>query len=408
MHLAEWAGSARPSSPTSPATLPDPQAPAPHLEDEEGFTAQDLIDQQARLESQAHEAIPFRFDSCTHSLGYIRQPVYACRTCGGGGVCASCSVACHSDHELVELFHRRHFRCDCGTPTLFRERDETPMMQQTGFPEDARPCSLRRNTKNRGWDEPNDENTYTHNFRGAFCYCERGKHYDPATEDEVMYQCLVCEDWLHQSCTALAPGPKTSAPLLAAHTFDTLICDRCMRQEGAGLLRDYACAPGWIVLDEHGVMDTSPQTRPSKRLRVETSACRRPSCPLLAWPARFDVFLSPSFRAAICRCEDCAAQWNALYPYVFAEEETYDPPAEDDDTASATSTSSYERGLSVLSQLPRMQMLESLRAYERLRDALFAHLRPYAQAHEPVTEEAVRAFFREHVGAGQHDRSPSR
>ncbi|WFD19646.1 RING-type E3 ubiquitin transferase [Malassezia caprae] len=328
MPLAESAGSSQPSS---PAALPDPQAPAPHLEDDEGFTAQDLIDQQARLESQAHEAIPFRFDSCTHSLGYIRQPVYACRTCGGGGVY----------HDLVELFHRRHFRCDCGTPNLYRERSDSPMMQRTGFPEDARPCSLRENTVNHGWDEPNDENTYTHNFRGAFCYCERGKHYDPATEEEVMYQCLVCEDWLHQSCTALVPGPHSSAPLLAAHTFDTLICDRCMRHEGAGLLRDHACAPGWLVLDKDGVIDAAPQERPSKRARVTASSCERRSCPLSTWPARFDVFLTPSFRAAICRCEDCAAQWNALYPYVFAEEETYDPPAEDDDTASATSTSSF-------------------------------------------------------------------
>ncbi|WFD23264.1 RING-type E3 ubiquitin transferase [Malassezia equina] len=382
-------GSSPRSSRALVTTLPDPQAPAPHLDENQGFTAQDLIDQQTRLEAQAHEAIPFRFDACTHSLGYIRQPV----------------VACHSDHELVELFHRHHFRCDCGTPNLYRDRQETRMMRQTGFPDDARPCTLRKATKNRGWDEPNDENSYTHNFHGAFCYCERGKHYDPVTEDEVMYQCIVCEDWLHQSCTALVPNATTSVPLLSAHEFDTLICDRCMKHERADLLRDYACAPGWLVLDDHGVMDMTSKERPSKRIR--TSTCRRPTCPLSEWPARFDVFLTPSFRDALCRCPACATQWSAMYPYIYTEEETYDPPADDDDTASATSTSSYERGLSVLSQLPRMQMLESLRAYERLRDALFAHLRPYAQAHEPVTEEAVRAFFREHAGPKHRDRTSS-
>ncbi|WFD26638.1 RING-type E3 ubiquitin transferase [Malassezia nana] len=358
------------SSPTAATTaLPDPQEAPPPLDQDEGFTAQDLIDQQARLEAQAQEAIPFRFDLCTHALGYIRQPVYACRTCGGGGVCAGCSVACHSDHELVELFHRRHFRCDCGTTNLYREREATPMMQRTGFPEDARPCSLRKGTASKGWDDPNDENTYTHNFRGAFCYCERGQHYDPATEEEVMYQCLVCEDWLHQSCTALVLGPSASSPLVSAQAFDTLICDRCMKHERAGLLRAYAGAPGWLVIVErdgtYRVWEDASKERPAKRMRVAESACQRPTCPLSTWPARFDVFLTPSFRDALCRCDTCASQWHTMYPYVYTEEETYDPPADDDDTASATSTSSYERGLSLLSHLPRVQMLESLRVYEQ-------------------------------------------
>lgn len=34
------------------------------------------------------------------------------------GICATCSITCHSEHEQVELFSRRHFQCDCGTTRL--------------------------------------------------------------------------------------------------------------------------------------------------------------------------------------------------------------------------------------------------------------------------------------------------
>lgn len=32
------------------------------------------------------------------------------------GVCYGCSLRCHLQHEIEELFFKRGFRCDCGTP----------------------------------------------------------------------------------------------------------------------------------------------------------------------------------------------------------------------------------------------------------------------------------------------------
>ncbi|SJX63538.1 related to Protein mlo2 [Sporisorium reilianum f. sp. reilianum] len=246
------------------AHLPDPSLPAPNLgEDEVGFTAADLIAQQSRLEAQANEAIPFQFDTCTHERGYIRQPVYACKTCGGGGVCAGCSVSCHAEHELVELFNKRKFRCDCGTPNLYRQQApnqavrRTRLTQQLVYPEGAKPCSLRK----PGFSPQNDANAYNHNFDGGFCYCERGKTYDAEKEDETMFQCIICEEWLHESCTSLRPraanglpasvdqpAPEGEAPLIDHDLFDLMICDACVRGANNEMLRRYAGAKGWMVL----------------------------------------------------------------------------------------------------------------------------------------------------------------
>lgn len=59
----------------------------------------------------------------SHSQGHVRQPVFSCLTCKESsgqpaGICATCSITCHSEHEQVELFSRRNFQCDCGTTRL--------------------------------------------------------------------------------------------------------------------------------------------------------------------------------------------------------------------------------------------------------------------------------------------------
>lgn len=417
---------------TDPAPLPDPQAAPPPLDPVLGFTAADLIAQQEALDAQAYEAAPFAVDRCTYALGPLRQPVYACRTCGGGGVCAGCSVACHADHDLIELFHRRGFRCDCGTPSLYRERTD---LMDTGYPADATPCSLRTDEPGKGWNVPND-NTYTQNFQGRFCYCARGKTYDPDTEEEVrpranqtMYQCIACEEWYHASCTSV----KT-ALVLEPIELDAMLCDRCVRGSGAEILRTYAGARHWLFWTEAGPEtwdglrakiyptgklygEEGTEAPPAKRARVQQDpegpggggaetrvrTCEAPPRPHpgVASADRLDLFLTPLFRSRICRCSACRGRWTA-YPFLWEEEETYDPPVDGDDNASATSSSStYDLAVAALRQLPRAQMLESLRAYQGLRDALYEHLRPYAERHEPVSEAAVRAFFEKHRTANQ-------
>jgi E3 ubiquitin-protein ligase UBR7 len=129
----------------------------------------DLIASQDALLREAALALPHVFSRCTFSMGPIKQAVYLCLTCASPrGVCSSCSIACHTDHEQVELFPKRHFRCDCPTTAV------------------PHPCTLHKTT-----EEANGANQYGHNFRGLFCRCARP--YDPETERETMIQCLACE-----------------------------------------------------------------------------------------------------------------------------------------------------------------------------------------------------------------------
>lgn len=158
-------------------------------------------------------------ESCTNPLGRLRQTVFACLTCnpapsaddsspqqlydGAAGVCYACSVQCHGEHTLVELFNKRNFTCDCGT---------------TRFPATS-PCCLRvdprTNTKGAVHSEaPDSGNKYNQNFRNRFCGC--ALDYDPFQQKGTMFQCLGLgtletggcgEDWWHPGCV-VGLGPK--------------------------------------------------------------------------------------------------------------------------------------------------------------------------------------------------------
>ncbi|XP_055352900.1 putative E3 ubiquitin-protein ligase UBR7 [Paramacrobiotus metropolitanus] len=122
-------------------------------------------------------------DECSYSKGYVkRQALYSCLTCQKAsgevaGICLACSYACHEDHDLVELYTKRNFRCDCGNSRF------------SGVA-----CKLIPEK-----DAINEQNQYNQNFSNAYCVCHRPypDPQEPANFCGVQVQCIVCEDWLH-------------------------------------------------------------------------------------------------------------------------------------------------------------------------------------------------------------------
>lgn len=135
----------------------------------DSVTLSSILASQSSLVQEASEALPHAFSQCTYPLGSIRQAVYLCLTCKDKrGVCSACSIACHTEHEQLELFPKRNFRCDCPTTSL------------------AHSCTLHHHLEG-----PNTSNHYGKNFEGNFCRC--GRDYDAQQERETMIQCLACE-----------------------------------------------------------------------------------------------------------------------------------------------------------------------------------------------------------------------
>lgn len=93
-------------------------------EDEEVVTLSEVLKHNEQLTETADAVLGDASDThCSYPMGYMRQAVYACMTCtpealqkpeARAGVCLACTYNCHQDHELVELYTKRAFRCDCG------------------------------------------------------------------------------------------------------------------------------------------------------------------------------------------------------------------------------------------------------------------------------------------------------
>ncbi|PON69022.1 zinc finger protein [Trema orientale] len=146
---------------------------------------------------------------CTYNNGYMkRQAIFSCLTCtpdGNAGVCTACSLSCHDGHEIVELWTKRNFRCDCGN-SKFGEVF----------------CKLFPNK-----DVENAENSYNHNFKGSYCTCGR-PYPDPEAEEQVeMIQCCICEDWFHEEHLGLESSDEVPRDEEGEPLYEDFICGAC-------------------------------------------------------------------------------------------------------------------------------------------------------------------------------------
>ncbi|KAF9223157.1 hypothetical protein BS17DRAFT_755026 [Gyrodon lividus] len=406
----------------------------------------DLIASQDALLREAALALPHEFSRCTFAMGPIKQAVYLCLTCASPrGICSSCSIACHTDHEQVELFPKRNFRCDCPTAAI------------------PHACTLHKNN-----EEENVSNNYGQNFRALFCRCSRP--YDPETEPETMIQCLACEDWFHESCLNLRerPSPRDASPdptdpdtsvahddgrsdasssglpppLISADDYDAFICYACVGK--IVTLRRYAGTKGAIMVvrdreqgswrklegeslgSSHGSPDNSPvdiddpqpstikrphsrsssqdnERKPKRPRTLASSPCLAPAMNPIA-EAIFndqsrdlkasgssqgtgDVFLTEGWRQRWCRCDNCLPSLQ-VHPYLLDEEDIYEPPEDPD-----SGLSLEELGLRALQRLPRDRAIDGIRAFNDMRDGLLDYLRPFAQGGKIVEEADVNRFF---------------
>ncbi|KAG9128397.1 hypothetical protein FRC07_013737, partial [Ceratobasidium sp. 392] len=250
--------------------------------------------------------------------------------------------------------------------------------------------------------------------------------------------------------SSIASDPDLPPALIKGDTYDVLICGQCVLRNPT--VRRYAGSvgyrmvvpdgEGWRILgqergedmevevvkkeEDEGMKEeeggagtkrraTDDADQPVKRARPE-SKCLAPlvndeaqkilddldklsikseegeevkSGPGRVRRALGDVFLSAGWRERWCRCATCDPPL-LLHPHLLHEEETYEPPADPD-----AALSLEELGMRALESLPHERALDSIRAYNSMRDDLMLYLRPFAESGREVREEDITAFFAE-------------
>lgn len=320
--------------------------------------------------------------------GYIkRQAIYSCMTCvpesrndpsKRAGICLACSLTCHESHDLIELYTKRHFRCDCGNAKMTAVR-----------------CLL----------EPikfgiNEENKYNHNFSGKYCTCARPY---PDPEDTVideMIQCSSCEDWFHgRHLNSKKPNNYED--------YAEMICGQCMDRLPFlshylehSLKLDIEAESSIVDVDE----TTEAEDPPAKKLKTEegegststtSELCMKPKPPGDRKPGSA-VYWLEDWRSKLCKCETCTQNYKELaVEYLLDPEDTVARYEEAGRKRCAKNGTGSNRDVmnEALSTLGHVQQVDLITQYNKFKDRLKEFLAAFAQNNQVVTQEDITRFF---------------
>nr|CCA24183.1 conserved hypothetical protein [Albugo laibachii Nc14]CCA26550.1 conserved hypothetical protein [Albugo laibachii Nc14] len=332
--------------------------------EEEEVTLPEVIQRDKLMVDTANAVLGGISDtSCTYSAGYIRQPIYACVTCtssgsGISGVCLACSYRCHQEHELIELYTKRDFRCDCGNSCF------------------SSPCSLLPIK-----DSTNDRNAYSQNFEGKYCVCHRPYPDPDRKSPEVMLQCVICEDWLHEE-HIFSDGTKKeedqsrpSSPesnSMIPEDYDEFICMACMVKSP------------FLRLYKNEDVSSASECKLAE-LRVGKEA----SCSEAVEP----TFWENGWRNSLCRCGNCVALYkHHKISFLLDAQDTlqaYEENARQD--SEQDSEEAAEKAFKT--QLSHEQQVEMAMGYHYMKTQLQSYLSGFASEDKTVKAEDIKDFF---------------
>lgn len=327
-----------------------------HKDEEEdgGITLVDVLEEEAQLEEDANAVLGGSDDkNCTYSSGYVkRQALYACVTCmqklgdktQSAGVCLACSYHCHDGHELIELYTKRNFRCDCGNSKFGGNK-----------------CTLEAEK-----DVLNERNTYNHNYTGLYCTCKKPYPDPEDLNPDEMVQCVICEDWLHNQHLGQVPPPDSD--------YAEMICDQCMKE--------HQFLTAYIELSDVALKsgDSTSCVLQQRRLKDENALPTKATF----WPE--------SWRSQLCRCVSCLDLYKTEnVEFLIDEQDTVEyyeakgkeikPPSHNDQLMMA------------LSSLDRVQQVEAIHEYQSFSAQLKEYLKKFADNKKIVRAEDIEEFF---------------
>jgi len=361
-----------------------------------GISMVDVLQDEESLGADAKAVLGNADDkNCSyHSGGYMkRQALYSCLTCTnkdssdqskGAGICLACSYHCHEDHELVELYTKRNFRCDCGNSKL----DNECKLANDKFP-------------------VNEKNKYNQNFKGDYCICHRPYPDPEDTVEDEMIQCVLCEDWYHGRHLLedgqRLPNDANYAEMVCFGCFDKF---KSILAPYVGLalqtvskeLKDSKVAV--VAEGNTSLLDTSTASTTSeldtslsfgesqaKKCKLE---CKRlvPD----SMPKAKTLFLTGNWRQQLCKCDECVKLYQQEnLAFLTDEEDTvhhYESQAKNEGTQ-------YEKGMEALSAMDRVKQVEAIHGYNSMKSNLMEHLKKFAENKKVVSKEDIQEFFQQ-------------
>lgn len=324
-----------------------------------------------------------------------RQALYSCLTCipeakddptKAAGVCLACSYHCHDGHELIELYTKRNFRCDCGN-SKFSGRS-------------CNLCSIK--------DDINELNKYNQNFSGLYCTCSRPYPDSEDTVQDEMIQCVICEDWFHsrhleEDLLDYNYAEMTCQDCVAKHDFllnyEGLMISKVTSVSAESNSISIETITADLTDDIAEIQEVDPlDIAGSSQDMIDTddsnNECKRPKTKSEV-SAKF--WLDINWRQQICSCTTCLKMYgdqNILF--------LLDPldTVQSYEAKGLAKVDEYqqqgkEMEMKLLGSLPRIPLMETIAAYNDLKENLREYLKKFADNKKVVREEDIKEFFAE-------------
>lgn len=307
------------------------------------------------------------------------------------GVCLACCLNCHEGHDLIELYTKRKFRCDCGN-AKFKDFK----------------CKLDDKKA-----DSNAFNSYNQNFSGVYCTCKRPYPDEEDTVNDVMIQCIVCEDWYHSRHLGVE---------VPSASYAEMICDGCVKQHE--FLLHYDGLTVRKVLQEEDVKaavdveSTASETAEEKDNSgtAESSAAASADAPegdfadvlnksqeVLAAITECKMpkqksevstkfFPDVNWRQQLCTCVNCLKMYeNEKVMFLIDPQDTLQVYEEKGTAQALEDERTQEQKF--LNSLDRVPLMETIAAYQELKGELAEFLKKFAENKKVVREEDVKEFF---------------
>jgi E3 ubiquitin-protein ligase UBR7 len=129
--------------------------------------------------------------------------------------------------------------------------------------------------------------------------------------------------------------------------------------------------------------DSTEATPTTATEPTTTTACTLPPSPAL--PKTFTLLLPSSFRTHLCHCPECFPHLRP-FPQLREAEESHEPPV-------SPPASIYDESERALNSMDRVQAIEGVLAYNKLKERVKAFLEPFAKSGRAVGEEDVKGYF---------------
>ena len=240
--------------------------------------------------------------------------------------------------------------------------------------------------------EDNSKNIYNQNFSGLYCTCHR-PYPDPEDPlDDVMIQCVVCEDWFHGRHTNMG-----EEPLPPEESYAEMICSGCVAKYD--FLQSYiGLAVTKISKDPSDSDDKAAKVdieKSSEEKDKESQNLPRSSdCKLISTnnsKVLTSLFLSDNWRRSLCKCTACIKMYSDLKVQFLTDEK--DTVYHYESQAKSEKKNTLEHGMEALSKMDRIKQVEAIHSYNNMKQNLMEYLAKFADTKKVVREEDIRDFF---------------